>query len=233
MTTGIKRLAFLLVFITFANFSAAQVRWDVKAGLNYSNITAKDGDGNMANTSSVPGVYLGLGVGIPLLSQFSLHPSFVYAKRGFRQPGPASHIAWGQDFEARVSYLELPVDLLYSPKIGPGNLLLAVGPYLGYGTGGRWETSGTVLIGDIMINGNGDIAFQNDSSYGRDMNTLVYARPWDYGAHFRIGYSLFNQYTISFDVQQGIADLQPRWADYRPESTVRNRSMGISLGYNF
>jgi hypothetical protein len=222
----------LFVFMSFFGSSFAQVKWEVKAGLNYSNITAKDRDGNEANTSSVPGIYLVLGAGIPLSSQFSVQPSLVYAGRGFKQEG-SSHIGWGEDFEARVSYLELPVDLLYSPKIGPGNLLLAAGPYLGYGTGGKWETKGDVLIGDIMIEGKGDVAFQNDSSYGADMNTYVYARPWDYGAHFRIGYVLMSKYALSLDVQQGIADLQPRWDDYQPNSTVRNRSFAVSVGYSF
>ncbi|SEL14142.1 porin family protein [Parapedobacter koreensis] len=226
-----KALVSLFVFIFISVSCFAQVKWDVKAGLNYSNITAKDRDGNKANTSSQPGIYLGLGAGVRLSSQFSIQPSFIYARRGFKQEG-SSHIGWGEDFQANVSYLELPVDLLYSPKIGPGNLLLAVGPYLGYGTGGKWKTKGTVLIGDIVIDGNGEVAFQNDNSYG-GMNTYVYARPWDYGAHFRIGYSIFNQYTLSFDIQQGIADLQPRWADYQPSSTVRNRSMGVSVGYSF
>lgn len=211
----------------------AQVKWNVEAGLNYANITAKDRDGARANTSSVPGIYLGVGVGIQLSDRFSLRPSVVYAKRGFKQPG-SSHIGWGKDFEAKVSYLELPVDFVYSPKIGPGNLLLAGGPYLGYGTGGSWTTSGPVTVGDIRFEGKGDIAFQNDSSIGgKGTNSYTYAKPWDYGLHFSIGYALFNQYSVSFNFQQGIADLQPSWADYKPESTVRNRSMGITLSYSF
>ncbi|KEO75607.1 porin family protein [Anditalea andensis] len=229
----IKILAHLIFFMTLFGSAVAQVKWDIKAGINYSNISAKDQDGNKANTSSVPGIYLGMGVALPLSSQFSVHPSLIYAKRGFKQHGPASHLVWGEDFEGKVSYFELPVDLLYSQKIGPGNLLLAVGPYLGYGTGGSWTSKGTVLIGDILIEGSGDVAFQNDYSYGRDMNTIVYARPWDYGAHCKIGYSLFNHYTISLDIQRGLANLQPRWADYRPGGTLRNRSMGVSIGYSF
>lgn len=227
----IKKSLSLLTLTAIVGSCFAQLKWDIKAGLNYSNVTAKDRDGNKANTSSVPGIYLGLGTSIHLSHQFALQPTLVYARRGFKQT-ESSHIGWGNNFEAKVAYIELPIDLLYSPKIGPGSLLLAAGPYVGYGTGGKWTTSGTVLIGDIMIDGKGDIAFQNDSSYG-DMNTYVYAKPWDYGAHFKIGYSLFNQYSLSFDMQQGIADLQPNWADYKPENSVRNRSFGVSLGYRF
>lgn len=230
---SIKVLLALVVFITTIGNCFAQVEWSVKAGLNYANITAKDREGNKANTSSVPGIYLGLGAGIPLSKRFSLQPSLVYAKRGFKQPG-SSHIGWGRDFEANVSSFELPIDLLYSPKIGPGELLLAAGPYVGYGTGGSWTTSGPVTVGDIRFEGKGDIAFQNDSSVGgKGMNSYTYARPWDYGAHFRIGYSLFDRYSLSFEIQQGVADLQPNWADYKPESSVRNRSVGVSFGYRF
>lgn len=227
-----KKLLLLLVFMGMLCGCFAQIRWEIKAGLNYSNIAAKDQDGNKANTSFVPGIYLGLGAAIQLSNQFAIQPTLAYARRGLKQERQ-SHISWGDDFDARTSYIELPVDLLYSPKIGPGNLLLAAGPYIGYGTGGSWTTSGPVIIGDIEIVGEGDIAFQNDYSYAADMNTYVYAKPWDYGVHFKLGYVLFHQYSLAFEMQQGIADLQPEFGDYKPESTVRNKSFGVSLGYRF
>ncbi len=231
---NLKKLLATFAFITVVNYSCiAQIKWNANAGLTYSNVVAKDRDGNAANTSSVPGIYLGLGIDLPFSQLFAVRPAIVYAKRGFKQPG-SSHIGWGKDFEAKTSYIELPVDFLYSPTIGPGNLLLAVGPYVGYGTGGRWTTSQTVVVGDIAFDGQGDIAFQNDAIIsGKGTNSHTYANPWDYGLHFRIGYALFGQYSVSLDVQRGIADLQPRWGDFKPESTVRNKSLGITAGYSF
>ncbi len=229
----IKKLLCLVAFITSTTSCFSQLNWKVEAGLNYSNITAKDRDGNKANTSSVPGISIGLGADIFLSDQFSLQPSLVYARRGFKQNGSSSHIGWGKDFEAKGSYLELPVDLQYNPKLWQGRLLLAAGPYLGYGTSGKWKTDGSAAIGDILIGDHGDIDFQNDNSSVNNMNTYVYAKPWDYGLHVKIGYSLFEHYSFSFDIQRGLADLQPRWADYRPESTIRNKSFGLSLGYTF
>ena len=64
-----------------------------------------------------------------------------------------------------------------------------------------------------MIEGKGDIAFHNDNSYSRTMETYVYAKPWDYGVHFKMGYTLVDRYSLIFDLQQGIANLQPSWAD--------------------
>jgi len=226
-----KSFTFLLVSLSIFGNCIAQVKWDVKAGLNYSNVIAKDGDGSSASTSPVPGIYLGFGLGVPLSNQFSIQSSLVYAKRGFKAP-ESSPIGWGKGFDARVSYLELPVSLRYSPKIGPGRLLVAAGPYLGYGTGGTWHTDEAAAIGDILIGNKGDVKFQDDASYG-DYGTYVYGKPWDYGAHISIGYSLVDRYTLSFGLQQGIADLQSRWADYQPDRTLRNRAMSVTIGYSF
>ena len=228
------RTLFLLFVIAVASSSSfAQVKWDIKAGLTYSNINAHDGDGNKASTQSVPGVYLGLAVGIPLATQVAVQPMFVYTTRGFKQPG-SSHVGWGEDFTARVSYIELPVDFLYRPKVGPGNLLLAAGPYVAYGTGGSWKTKGPVTVGDIRFEGKGDIDFQNDAfTGGKGMNSYTYAKPWDYGVHLSIGYALFGQYAISAQLQRGIADLQPQFGDYKPKSTLRNHSFGATLSHMF
>lgn len=120
---------------------------------------------------------------------------------------------------------------MYSPEIGSGALLVAVGPYIGYGTGGTWTTKEDVVIGDIAIVGKGNISFQNDKSYAADLNTHVYAKPWDYGVHFRLGYSLFSRYPLMLELQQGMANMQPKWGDYKPKNTIRNRSFGVSLAY--
>lgn len=226
-----RRPVVLLVFLSIFGHCYAQVTWDVKAGLNYSNVAVKDGDGTRPNTSPVPGILLGIGLGIPLWDQFSIQPSLVYAKRGFKAP-ESSPIGWGKGFDARVSYLEFPVSLRYGPKIGPGRLLVAAGPYLGYGTGGTWHTDEAATIGDIMIGNKGDMKFQDDASYG-DYGTYVYGKPWDYGIHVSVGYSLVDRYTLSFGLQRGVADLESRWADYQPDRSLRNRAMGVAIGYSF
>ena len=229
----LKKLLFLFIFLGMAGTSFSQVHWEVKAGLNYSGIMVEDGDGNKVSTSAVPGIYLGLGTVIRLSNQFAIQPTLTYARRGFKQKGKAGFLGWGEDFEARVSYIELPVDFMYTPQVGLGHLLIAAGPYIGYGAGGKWTTTGDVLIGDIRITGNGDIDFQNDNSHHKTMNHHVYAKPWDYGVHFRLGYALYHRYTLSFEMQQGIANLQPGWGDNEPVGEIRTRSFGVALAYRF
>ena len=226
-----KKLLSVCLLAASSSPGWAQTQWSVKAGLQSSNITAIGRDKVEAQTAAVTGISLGLEAAIALSDHLALNPALVYARRGFKQDGSSS-IGRGRDFNARSSYIELPVDVLFRPKIGPGRLLLGLGPYLGYGTGGRWSARGPVTIGDIRIDGKGPIAFQNDESVS-NMDTYIYARPWDYGAHFKIGYLLCDHYFLAFEIQSGIADLQPRFGDYRPEGSVRNKSMDISIGYTF
>src|SRR5690606_37367937 len=133
--------------------------------------------------------------------------------RGLKQEDPSGFIGLGTGVEVKVSYVELPIDFMYRRTIGPGNLLVAAGPYLAYGTGGTWSTNGPLLVGDVIVDGTGDIAFQNDRSHAVDVDTYVYAKPWDYGVHVRLGYALFGRYPLSFEMQQGIANLPPKWND--------------------
>src|SRR5690606_38590793 len=143
----------LIFLLLFALSLQAQVSWNIRAGMTYSNISYER-DGNKANTESIPGVSLGLGVNLPIWGALSLEPGIQYVKRGFRAPGEGQ-IGWGTKFKARASYLELPIGAVYSPQVGPGKLHLAAGPYIGYGMGGKWDSDGMVIVGDIAFEGSG------------------------------------------------------------------------------
>lgn len=229
---GNKKLLFLIVLSLVFHCSFSQIRWEAKGGIHYSSIIAENQHGDKANINSTPGLYLGLGVKIPIIDHFFLNPSIISARRGFRINGTSDVLGWGKDLKVRTSYIELPVDLLYTPKAGPGNLLVAAGPYAGYGAGGKWKTSAPVILGDISIPDNGDVDFQNDNSYRRD-RSFVYARPWDYGIHFKVGYMLLGQYALSFEMQHGIANLEPRWGDYNYGGRIKNKAWGLVLSYTF
>ena len=225
--------SFLITILFFMYYTAfSQVKWEIKAGFHYSGIRAENRNGAKANPHNIPGLYLGLGVKIPLTYHFFLQPSFIRVRRGFRIEGVSDVLWWGEDLKVHSTYIELPVDLLYTFAAGAGDLSIAAGPYVGYGTGGRWETAGTVSIGDIMIPGNGEVDFQKDSSYRND-RSFVYAKPWDFGLHFKVSYVLFSRYSVSLEVQNGLVNLKPPWGDNKPDGSVENKAWGVILGYIF
>lgn len=227
-----KKSFLCIAWVLMFHNAFSQIRWELKGGVQYSNIMAKDRDGNKAGTHSAAGLYLGLGAKIPVANHFLVHPSLVSARRGFNINGVSQVLWWGSDLKVRTSYIELPVDFLFTAKIGPGNLVAGAGPYAGYGVGGKWKTSEVVVIGDIVTSDKGEVNFQDDASYGGD-RSFVYARPWDYGVHLKAGYALFNRYAVSFEMQQGTANIEPRWGNYETGGTVKNKAWGLVLSYTF
>ncbi|WP_343321220.1 outer membrane beta-barrel protein [Sphingobacterium multivorum] len=229
--TNIKKNALLLCLSLGAYTGYAQTKWNVKAGVAFSNVDAKNKAGDKASTAAVSGLYLGLGPTLRLSEYFSLEPAFIFAKRGFER-NEGNVIGWGKDFKAHTSYIEMPIDVVFNATIGAGKLEVGIGPYIGYGLGGKWKTSGPVHLGDIAIGEEGDIKFTNDASEG-EYGSYNLGRPFDYGARAKVNYLFREHYLVGIEVQKGIANLESKWGDYKSGDAIRNRSLGISLGYRF
>lgn len=221
---------FLFFLITTFNIANAQTKIGIRTGLNFSNANMKDEQGNEGETESIPGFHLGLTVDVPIAGDFYIQPAALYSSKGFRQKGEG--FGYSNDFKVTVSYLEVPVNLLYKPKLGTGNLILGAGGYLGYGTGGKWKSASGVLIGDIQIGDNGDVIFKNDAEKG-EFGSYLYGKPLDYGASFLVGYELFNKYSVQFNSEIGLANLQTTYSGIKRKGKMKNTGFSISLGYKF
>lgn len=221
----------VLILIGSSKMINAQTSLGVKAGLNFSNVSMKNENGSSNSTQSIPGMQIGLTLEIPLSATFYLQPGALYSAKGFKQKD-----SWfanqGNEFKVKVSYLELPVNFLYKPELGIGKLLIGAGPYIGYGTGGKWESESDVLIGDIIIENHGDVIFKDDVMKG-EFGNYLYGKSLDYGANFLIGYEFLNSLSVQFNIQQGLADLQPDINGVNDDDKLNNKSFGISVGYRF
>ncbi len=223
-------LILLLFLVATLNIAKAQTRIGVRTGMNFSNAIMKMENGEKGETELISGFHLGLTVDVPIAGDFYVQPAALYSTKGFKQIGAG--FGYSNNFKADVSYLEVPVNLLYKPKLAGGNLILGAGGYFGYGTGGKWKSASGVLIGDIQIGDNGDVIFQNDASKG-EFGTYLYGKPLDYGANFLVGYELFSQYSIQFNGQVGLANLQTEFNGVKGRGKMKNQGFGISLGYKF
>ncbi|MDF2516684.1 MAG: hypothetical protein K0R59_1980 [Sphingobacterium sp.] len=227
----IKKLSLLLCLSVGSFLVHAQTKWNVKAGLNFSNVDAKNKDGNKANTESVGGLYLGIGPTIRMSERFAIEPAFVFARRGFERK-EGKFIGWGENFKANTSYLELPIDVVFNSTVGNDQLQFGLGPYIAYGLGGKWKTSEEVYMDDIGIGNKGDIKFQNDASIA-DYGDYILGKTFDYGARAKVNYLFRGHYLFGMEFQKGIANLESKWGDYKTGRSLRNHSFGISLGYKF
>lgn len=141
--------------------------------------------------------------------------------------------ASGNEFKAKASYIEVPVHLVYKPQFGIGNLLVGAGPYAGYGTGGKWEAEGRIVVGDIVLSESyGEVIFKNDVSDG-EFGNYLYGKPWDYGTNILIGYEFLSGLAFQFNAQIGVANLKPKVGGTTRDGSMRNKGYGISVGYRF
>lgn len=229
-----NRLYFQIILLTLLisfKTATAQTKLGVRAGFNAASAIIKNEDDNENSTQSIPGIHVGLTVELPIKAGFYLQPAALYSTKGFKQKDN-----WfsgkENDFKAKVSYIEVPINLLYKPAVGTGTLLLGAGPYVGYGTSGKWETDTDVLIGDIRIDNQGDIIFKNDVMDG-EFGNYLYGKPWDYGVNVLAGYEFFRTLSIQLNAQLGLANLQPEVDGIKRGGKFKNTSLGISLGYKF
>ncbi len=225
------RLSGLFVAMVFVISTAhSQTTFGVRAGMNLSNVGIVNEDGEKQNTDIVPRLQIGLTVDVPVAPDMYVQPAVLYSGKGFKQKG-----GWlassDKIFKATVSYVEVPVNFLYKPQLGIGNLLVGAGPYVAYGIGGRWEADeGSVAIGDIMIESHGDIIFKNDVMDG-EFGNYLYGKPWDYGINVLAGYEFLRKLSVQFSAQFGVANLEPAISGKRSDGTIKNIGYSISIGY--
>ncbi len=210
----------------------AQTVIGVRAGVNLSNVGLVNESSERQDTESIPRFQIGLTLDIPIMADFYLQPAVLYTGKGFKQDG-GWLAASGNEFKAQASYIEVPVNLLYKPQFGIGKLLIGAGPYVGYGSGGKWEADGQIFVGDIVLSENyGDVIFKNDWSDG-EFGNYLYGKPWDYGANILIGYEFLQRLVVQLNAQFGISNLMPEVNGTTRDGSVRNKGYGISVGYRF
>lgn len=138
-----KKNLFLIAFALFTTSAFAQVSWNVKTGLNISNMTNGDG------TEAKVGFQIGGGMEYDFGNNLSLQPSLLLTQKGTK--GKMDDI----DASFRPMYLELPVMVAYRIKADDNlNVVFNAGPYLAYGVGGQLKLTndnasvGVDLFGD-------------------------------------------------------------------------------------
>jgi hypothetical protein len=147
-----------------------------RAGLNFQNITGKDDEGNKSSAKMKVGIHIGLNAEVPIAEDFYLQPGVLFSTKGAKDKT-------FRKVNLRLSYLEIPINLLFKPELGDGKLLLGVGPYLAFAVGGSYTDA----------DGHKEkYKFANKVTVA-EANAHPYIRPMDFGFNFLAGYELSNK----------------------------------------
>ncbi|RZK08009.1 MAG: hypothetical protein EOO43_21495, partial [Flavobacterium sp.] len=123
-----KKLTLLCaLLLAFYTYSTAQPRLGAKVGAAYSNFYNSGRDGGnptFANKS----IYGGLTLDFALTKNLAIQPGISLLTKGLVMKGEVSFDSFGEGYymrnfnELRPLYLEVPLNMIYSFKLGSGKL---------------------------------------------------------------------------------------------------------------
>ena len=217
-------IAVLMMFGFSAMSQTEGISFGLRGGVNFQNINGKQFDGDKLELNMVTRFNAGVVIEIPVAPEFYFQSGLLYTTKGAK--APEGYLAPVTTVEYKLSYLELPLNLLYKPLLGTGHLLLGFGPYIAYGLGGKakFETPIGSTKEDIVF----DNEFTRNDQYGQ------YFKRLDFGGNLFFGYELSNGISLQLNTQLGMAKINADNTTYPEEKTsFKNTGFGLSLGYMF
>ncbi len=208
-----KTLIIIFTLAFLANNIYAQ-GFGVRAGINFQNVNGKDFEGDNLENKLTTGFHAGINYEVPVGTDIYFQPGLLFSTKGSKLE--MSDI---MSSKLSLSYIELPLNLVFKPLLGTGHMLLGLGPYLGYGIGGK------------ATERDFDVEFQNEVVES-DPDDVIYLKAFDAGANFIIGYEFANMVSFQLNAQLGLLDIFPDyWVD--DDTVWKNTGFGLSVGYRF
>ena len=217
----IRKIVLIAAFTMVAAMSYAQTTFGVRAGVNFQNINGKDESGEKLTNDMIVGFNAGVNAEIPVAPDFYFQPGLLFSTKG------AKESVEGYTTQINLSYVELPLHLVYKPLLGKGHLILGFGPYVAYGVTGKvkMDIGGTETEYDVK--------FKNKVTSSDD-DDVFYTKGLDAGADLFAGYEFPFKVSVQLNTQLGLLNLEPDYeGDSGDKAVVKNTGFGISVGYRF
>lgn len=203
----------------------SKVSFGLRGGFDYQNINGTDQNGGKLTFDMVPRFHVGLVIEIPVANEFFVQPALLYTTKGTLAKNDYLGLPISTEFN--LGYIELPLNFVYKPTIGNGNLIIGLGPYAAYAIGGTIEytVDGSSTKENIKL---------TDEYTSANPFDAKYIKPFDYGGNILFGYQFAGGLSAQLNAQLGLAEMRPN-NTLNPNSQVsfKNTGFGISLGYMF
>lgn len=235
------RIILLFLFVVYALPASAQVSIGVIGGYSHTTFHVTNRQQYAPTEILAPPVaesryiskwHAGLIADIHLVKRFYLQPQILISKKGAKMEGTRTQgIMYHEStFNADLTYLEVPVNLLYKIPAGKGKLSVGAGVYCARGLSGKYNDYGNSIATDgsykVGFRGKGEIRFKKEQPT-QPTDYQVY-KNLDHGLNFTAGYEFKNGLLFNINYSLGLTDAYT----YEPE-VRKNRYFGLSAGYLF
>ena len=225
-------LSVIAILVLTATALEAQVEFGILAGPNFQNMVGKDDDGDKLTNGMIIGFHAGVSASIPVAPDFYFQTGLLFSQKGSKNNmGLIPTKASGDDYNTttRISYIDLPLHLLFRPELGSGHVLVGFGPYVAFGIGGKQtvDYSGLPAM-EQKVKFKSEIS--NEERF--DLENTYFKR-FDAGADIFAGYELSMGLWLRLNAQLGLLDMMPALQDGDPQANLKNTGFSLSVGYNF
>jgi hypothetical protein len=222
-----KLITIAIMLILSASLAVAQtaererMSFGILGGVNFQNLTGQDHTGSKLANDMLIGYHAGINIQIPVAPEFYFQPGLLFSIKG------AKNTAGVLTSTTKISYIEMPLNLVYKGRLGNGFVMVGFGPYVSYGIGGKVTTTG----GEISVDT--DVTFQNSVALS-DPLMDTYFKTIDAGGNIFAGYEMASGLFFQLNTQLGMLKVNPENAWFaNDEASVKHTGFGLSLGYRF
>lgn len=214
----------LFLSITTVNAQNSRPSFALLGGVSMQNLVGKDNNGDKLTNDMIIGYHVGINIDIPIAPQFYFEPGLLFSAKG------AENSYGSLTGTYHLSYIEMPLNVVYKGALGNGFVMVGFGPYIAFAIGGK----STIENGNSSLDK--DIVFQKTVEDGDDYLT-VYAKRFDAGGNIFAGYQMAGGLFFQLDTQFGMLKINPEDLRTVPEFTeslaIKNIGFGLTLGYRF
>ncbi|MBN1414979.1 MAG: PorT family protein [Bacteroidales bacterium] len=208
---SIKTIIAIIVLPAVLTITAqTQITIGIRAGVNLQNINGKNYADDKLDNGMIVGYNAGVNVEIPIAKDIYLQPGLLFATKGAKNKEVSPEARIG------ISYIELPVNLVYKALLGSGHVFLGFGPYAAYGIAGKVE--------DTKIDFKKEMTTAENNAF----------KAFDMGANLLAGYEFEFDLLFQLNFQLGLLEIYPdNTGDTNDKTSYKNTGFGLSLGYRF
>lgn len=225
-------LSVIAILVLTASALEAQVEFGVVAGPNFQNMVGKDAGGDKLTNGLIVGFHAGVSASLSIAPDFYFQTGLLFSQKGSKNNmGLIPTKASGDDYNTttRISYIDLPLHLLFRPEIGSGHVLVGFGPYVAFGIGGKQSVDYSSLpTMEQKVKFMGEISDEERW----DMENAYFKR-FDAGADIFAGYELSMGLWFKLNAQLGLLNMIPSLEDSDSQPNLKNTGFSLSVGYNF
>ncbi|MBK9107618.1 MAG: outer membrane beta-barrel protein [Saprospiraceae bacterium] len=224
-----KRMHILLMLLSAATFALAQdsgsnkMRFALLGGVNLQTLNGKDFNGDKFDNDLITGFHIGVNAQIPIVPDFYFQPGLLFTTKGAKSTDGDITSTF------KLSYIELPLNLVYKGSLGNGFIMLGFGPYVAYGISGKaiYEDGSTSEKIEM------DVVFKNVVEIN-DPVLSPYFKAFDAGGNIFVSYEMAAGIFMQLNTQFGMFKINPI-DDRIPggKMSIKNTGFGLSLGYRF